>query len=70
MKTSEYYYGVKGHTFKDLSYVDALVYKIECSKELIHKLQAEMMYNRDNKRINDIVKAIKFNKELIEETED
>ena len=70
MRTSEYYYDIKGSSFKDLSYIDALVYKIDCAKELIHKLQEKPLHNRDNKRINDIVKAIRFNKELIEETED
>lgn len=70
MKTSEYYYGVKGHTFKDMSYIDALGYKIECARELINVLQEKPIYDRDIKRINDILKSIRFNKELIYETED
>ncbi len=69
MKTTEYLYGVSPQDFMDLSYVDALGFKITKAKELLEKLVYVHAYARDDDRIKDILNAIGFNKNLLEELE-
>jgi len=69
MKTSEYLYGVEGKVFTDMKYKQALYYKMVKAREIIRELQKTPFCNRDDKRINDILKAIEFNRMLIEECE-
>ena len=69
MKTSKYLYDCSGEDFVGMSYEDALMYKISCAKELLAELSEVSYQNRDTKRINDVLKAIEFNKELLREIE-
>ena len=68
-KTTQYLYGISAEEFKDMSYVDALEHKILSGKELLNTLVAVNFNDRDNKRIQDVLSAIKFNKELLLEVE-
>lgn len=69
MKSSRYLYDCNGEDFAGMSYEDALLYKISCAKELVSVLNDVNFKNRDTKRINDVLKAIEFNKELLREME-
>lgn len=68
-KTTQYLYGISAEEFRDMSYVDALEHKILSGKELLNTLVAVNFNDRDNKRIQDVLSAIKFNKELLLEVE-
>lgn len=52
---------------KSLTYIQALEYKIKAAETLLKNLVYVELENRDLTRINFVMKAIKFNKELIEE---
>ena len=52
---------------KDTAYEDALKYKIKMAKELNERLLIPEYMTRDNTRINDVQKAIKFNEMLLGE---
>jgi len=68
VKTTEYLYGVQPEAFKSLNYVDALVFKITSAKAQLGKLLYNFNYiDRDDYRVNDIIKAIKFNEQLLSE---
>lgn len=69
-KTAKYLYGCSGTDFMDMGYVEALEYKIIKGRELLNLLSNENYMVRDNERINCVLKAIKFNIELIEETDE
>ena len=69
MKSCKYLYDCDGEDFAGMSYEDALLYKISCAKDLVAKLSEISYQNRDTKRINDVLKAIEFNKELLREME-
>ncbi len=78
MKGSMYYYGIDAKSFKDLKYTDALKVKIKAGRELLNKLSTELYLKRATdkekwsetaKRLNDVVKAIKFNEKLLKECE-
>ena len=66
-KDSQYYYGVHASVFKDLTYEKAINYKIYLAKQLRGKLIAINFLDRDDVRLNDVLKAIKFNEQLLEE---
>ncbi len=75
MKDSLYYYGVSAFEFKNMKYTEALRHKIEAAKRLLNKLTNELFltgvesnrWSETSERINDVVKAINFNKRLLEE---
>lgn len=68
-KTTQYLYGISAEEFRDMSYVDALEHKIISGKELLNTLVDVNFNDRDNKRMQDVLSAIKFNKELLLEVE-
>lgn len=68
MKTTQYLYGIEPEEFKDLNYVDALVYKIRAAHKLIHHLMYDFHYTtRDDIRAGKVHGAIKFNEGLLKE---
>ncbi len=66
-KDSQYYYGVSAHVFKTLDYEKAINYKIHLAKQLRGELVSVPFTDRDDVRLNDVMKAIKFNEQLLEE---
>ena len=65
-----YLYGFTKEQITALSsqpYAEAIQIKIDAAKALNGRLMQPGFMNRDNTRINDVGKAIKFNKELLEE---
>ena len=75
MKSVEYLYDCVGQQFKDLSYSDALKFKIVHAYSLLDKLRAEsrlVEHDTDKhdmivKRYKDVEKAIRFNNQLLKE---
>jgi hypothetical protein len=67
MKDCYYLYGSDLKELKDMKYIDALERKIELAEELIKNLLEVDYMNRDMQRVNDALKAIDFNKNLIKE---
>jgi len=67
MKTTKYLYGCDAKDFMHLPYAEALRYKIDKAKELLDSLLEINFMERDTHRVNDILKAIKFNEKLLEE---
>jgi hypothetical protein len=71
LKTAEYLYD--NPHFRLLSavpYAKALELKIEWANKLISKLLEEPYETRDTTRINDCIKAIKFNEALLKEVKE
>ena len=64
-----YLYNIEAECFKDMSYCDAIQLKIDSAKKLLDELVAVNHYARDDTRVKDILKAIKFNKDLLLEIE-
>lgn len=65
-----YLYGFTKEQITALSsqpYEQAIQTKIEAAKALNVRLMQPDFMDRDNTRINDVGKAIKFNKQLLEE---
>ena len=69
MKSCKYLYDCNGEDFAVMTYEDALLYKISCAKDLVSELSDVAFKDRDTKRINDVLKAIEFNKQLLKEIE-
>ena len=69
MKSSIYLYGDNYNvkTLRELPYLSALYRKNIWAKELSDELLEVHYMERDNKRLNDIKKAIDFNKVMIAE---
>ena len=65
-KSTYYLYGLDPKLLINLSYVEAINLKIDSAKKLIKVLFEPSYRNRDNSRINDVYKAIKFNQALLE----
>ena len=66
-KSTYYLYDLDPKLLINLSYVEAINLKIDSAKKLIKVLFELNFMNRDNTRINDVNKAIKFNQALLEE---
>ena len=66
-KSTYYLYDLDPKLLINLSYVEAINLKIDSAKKLIKVLFEPNYMNRDNTRINDVYKAIKFNQALLEE---
>ena len=66
-KSTYYLYDLDPKSLINLSYVEAINLKIDSAKKLIKVLFEPNYMNRDNTRINDVYKAIKFNQALLEE---
>ena len=66
-KSTYYLYDLDPKLFINLSYVEAINLKIDSAKKLIKVLFEPSFMDRDNTRINDVNKAIKFNQALLEE---
>lgn len=64
VKDSIYYYEVELLNYKALPYEDVLYKKILLAKKLLKKLVIDENM-QDYHRINDITKAIEFNKKLL-----
>ena len=65
-----YYYGLTPDNvtlLSELTYENAIKYKIHFAKELLKDLLQVDYMSRDNTRITAIYKAIKFNQSLLEE---
>ena len=66
-KSTYYLYDLDPKLLINLSYVEAINLKIDSAKKLIKVLFEPSYMSRDNNRINDVYKAIKFNQALLEE---
>ena len=66
-KSTYYLYDLDPKLLINLSYVEAINLKIDSAKKLIKVLFEPSYMYRDNSRINDVYKAIKFNEDLLEE---
>ena len=66
-KSTYYLYDLDPKLLINLSYVEAINLKIDSAKKLIKVLFEPSYMARDNTRINDVNKAIKFNQALLEE---
>ncbi len=66
-KSTYYLYALDPKLLINLSYVEAINLKIDSAKKLIKVLFEPGYMDRDNTRINDVYKAIKFNQALLEE---
>ena len=66
-KSTYYLYDLDPKLLINLSYVEAINFKIDSAKKLIKVLFEPSYMNRDNTRVNDVYKAIKFNQALLEE---
>ena len=66
-KSTYYLYDLDPKLLINLSYVEAINLKIDSAKKLIKVLFEPSYMYRDNPRINDVYKAIKFNQALLEE---
>lgn len=64
VKDSNYYYGLEIIKYKTFEYEDVLYIKILAAKELLKKLVHDENME-DKHRINDVIKAIKFNEKLL-----
>lgn len=67
MKSTEYLYGVPAQKFSQLSYTEALHYRIKSAQTLVAELLAPPYNERDQVRLTDVLKAIKFNEDLLRE---
>ena len=67
LKSTYYLYDLDPKLLINLSYVEAINLKIDSAKKLIKVLFEPSYMDRDNTRINDVNKAIKFNQALLEE---
>ena len=67
LKSTYYLYDLDPKLLINLSYVEAINLKIDSAKKLIKVLFEPSYMNRDNTRINDVYKSIKFNQALLEE---
>ena len=67
MKSTEYLYGVSAREFSQLSYTDALYYRIQSAQSLVDELLIPHYTERDQVRLTDVLKAIKFNEDLLRE---
>ena len=66
-KSTYYLYDLDPKLLINLSYVEAINLKIDSAKKLIKVLFEPNFMDRNNTRINDVYKAIKFNQALFEE---
>ena len=66
-KSTYYLYDLDPKLLINLSYVEAINLKIDSAKKLIKVLFEPSYMDRNNPRINDVNKAIKFNQALLEE---
>ena len=66
-KSTYYLYDLDPKLLINLSYVEAINLKIDSAKKLIKVLFEPSFMDRDNSRINDVYKSIKFNQALLEE---
>lgn len=66
-KSTYYLYDLDPKLLIDLSYVEAINFKIDSAKKLIKELFEPNYMERDNTRINAVYKAIQFNLALLEE---
>ena len=70
MTKIERLYGVKKAIWRDLPYEEALKLKIACANNVISLIHAKNytdVTNDDTKRKNECLRAIKHNKELLDE---
>jgi len=64
MKDSNYYYGIEIKKYKRFEYEDVLYIKILAAKKLLERLVRDEDM-KEKHRINDVTKAINFNKKLL-----
>lgn len=66
--STQHLYNIEPVLLKTMNYEKALKYKVEEAKKLIKDiLLVPHFTERDDSRINDVYKAIKFNESLLEE---
>lgn len=70
MKSTQYLYGVEPSRFSDMPYRLAIEFKIECCKELKDDLLIDGYRAADVERLDAVVKAEKFNNQLLKELDD
>ena len=69
MKTTRYLYDVSPSVLASMSYEDAIRFKIERATELLHEL-VHVKNDPWCKKVEDLQKAIEFNKALLAEMEE
>jgi hypothetical protein len=67
IKTTPYLYGVEVEDFIDLKYKDALIFKYHAGKKLLGVVLKDGYMNADTTRMNAVIDAMDFNKELLKE---
>lgn len=65
--STQYLYDCNPEDFSSLNYVNAINYKLDRARALIHDLVYTPYQDRDNNRVNHVFKAIKFNESLLHE---
>lgn len=65
IKRTEYLFGVKPDKFKNLNYVDVLYLKLSGASNVLEELLQVHYSQRDDERINDVLKAIEHTRQLI-----
>lgn len=67
LKKSEYLYGVQGSYFKDMTYIDAIIKKIELAKATASRMLKGSFMDVDSNRLNKVMESISFNTLLLKE---
>lgn len=60
-------YGVQGKVFRNMTYENALKYKIELLRPQVTFILDQDYRTRDSTKLNRILDAIKFNEDLLKE---
>jgi len=67
IKKTEHLFGIQPSVFKEMLYEDVLMLKLKGASEMLEELLKPHYLERDNDRINDIIKAINYTKQLLQE---
>jgi len=70
LKTTKYLYDMKAKEIENVPYKKALQMKIIKAKNLVNDLLNAHYMDRDDERLLDIVRAIKYNEKLLAEMEE
>lgn len=65
--STQFLYELEPKTLSTMLYPEALKFKITSAKLLLERLMNEHYSKRDDYRVNAVIKAIKFNEQLLEE---
>lgn len=67
MSRTQYLYGIEPYQLKGMEYFEAIEYKIRKAEELLAELCEVDYMTRDNQRLNEILNAIKDNRQFLRE---